>query len=65
MENTYEDTLEELNSTSNPVERDMLLQKYGLIPPKLTAQEFADIQFEQGHYAVNGGYAFVKGVEDE
>lgn len=62
MENLYASASEEINSTKNPVERDMLLQKFGLIPPKLTAQEFADIQFEQGNYAASG-YAFEKGTE--
>jgi hypothetical protein len=51
--------IEELTSTTNPVERDQLLQKFGLIEPKLTPQEQADIMLESGGYNVNGGYAFV------
>ncbi len=30
---------EELKDTTNAVEKDMLLQKYGIIPPKLTLDE--------------------------
>ncbi len=40
------DIAEELEGVTNPVERDMLLQKYGAIAPKLTPQERADINFE-------------------
>lgn len=31
--------MEEINSVTNPVHKDMLLQKYGLIPVKLTPAE--------------------------
>jgi len=39
MENDYDLAVEELKDASNPVEKQMLLQKYGMIEPKLTQEE--------------------------
>ena len=39
MESKIDSMTEELNSVTNPVEKNMLLQKYGLIEPKLTQDE--------------------------
>ena len=36
---SYDIMLDEINSASNPIEKEMLLQKYGMIPPKLTPFE--------------------------
>ena len=58
MESLYEVAVEEIASAKNQVEKEMLLQKYGIIEPRLTPQEQADIAFEVGGYNVNGGYAF-------
>jgi len=44
---------EELNSATNPVEKNMLLQKYGLIEPKLTEAEKSTIYFENNPAAWN------------
>jgi hypothetical protein len=35
----YDAALDEINSARNAVEKDMLLQKHGFIPPKLTELE--------------------------
>lgn len=48
--------MEEINSARNSIEKDQLLQKYGLIDPKLTEYEKATIYFEgnpQGWNQVN------------
>ena len=52
------DIAEELEGVTNLVERDMLLQKYGAIAPKLTPQEVADINFESA--GINLNYAWEK-----
>lgn len=39
MKENYDAMMEEIESTTNLIEKDMLLQKYGLIPPKLTQEE--------------------------
>ena len=41
------DMYEEINSETNPTKRNMLLQKYGLIEPKLTIDEQMKIRTEQ------------------
>jgi hypothetical protein len=43
----YDLMLEELGSTTNLVEKDMLLQKYGLIEPKLTPEEKLLIELDE------------------
>lgn len=37
---------EELNEAANTIEKDMILQKYGVIEPKLTPSELALIDHE-------------------
>lgn len=39
MEQDYDLAVEELKEAKNPLEKQMLLQKYGLIDPKLTPEE--------------------------
>lgn len=39
------DMYEEINSETNQVKRQQLLQKYGLIEPKLTRDELEDINY--------------------
>jgi hypothetical protein len=39
IQEQYQQMQEEIDSTTNPVHKDMLLQKYGLIPVKLTQAE--------------------------
>jgi hypothetical protein len=54
MDNSYDIAVEELKEATNPVEKQMLLQKYGLIEPKLTPEEKQEIQNEEkgfAHYA--------------
>ena len=43
----YDIMLEEINSVTNPVHKDILLQKYGMIDPKLTELEKLNINFEE------------------
>ncbi len=38
---------EELNEAANALEKDIILQKYGVIEPKLTPAERYEIAFEQ------------------
>ncbi len=52
------DIAEELEGVTNPIERDMLLQKYGAIAPRLTPQERADINFESA--GIESSYAWEK-----
>ncbi len=47
MENDYDLAVEELKDASNPVEKQMVLQKYGLVEPKLTANEQQLIKDEE------------------
>lgn len=44
---SYDTVIEELKDTTNPVEKNQLLQKYGLIPPKLTPDELLLIKAEE------------------
>ena len=46
MEVQFELAVEELKSATNPAEKQLLLQKYGLIDPKLTDEEKALIVLE-------------------
>lgn len=57
MKNTL-DIAEELEGVTNPIERDMLLQKYGAIAPRLTPQERSDINFESAGLGLS--YAWEK-----
>ena len=47
MDVQYELAVEELKEASNPAEKQMLLQKYGLIDPKLTPDEQSRIVLEE------------------
>ena len=47
MEQKYDLTVEEIKEAKNPVEKEMLLQKYGMIDPKLTPAEKVLIAFEE------------------
>jgi hypothetical protein len=47
MEQDYDLAVEELKEAKNPVEQQMLLQKYGLTDPKLTTEEKHVIIFEE------------------
>lgn len=38
-ETKYDSMMDEINDAKNPVQKDMLLQKYGLIAAKLTPAE--------------------------
>jgi hypothetical protein len=38
---------EELNEAANTIEKDMILQKYGVIAPKLTPEEKQEIANEE------------------
>lgn len=43
----YELAVEELQDAKTPIEKSMILQKYGLIEPKLTEWERALIKYEE------------------
>ena len=58
---TYDEMMEEINSVTDLVHKNMLLQKYGLIPPKLTVQEQADIHLESA--GISYAYAWVRSEE--
>lgn len=47
MDVQFELAVEELKEAKNPLEKQMLLQKYGLIDPKLTPEEKQLIIFEE------------------
>jgi hypothetical protein len=47
MEQKYDLAVEEIKEAKNPVEKEMLLQKYGMIEPKLTPAEKVLIAFEE------------------
>lgn len=47
---------DEIKEAKNPLEKNMLLQKYGMIEPKLTAQEQADIRFESAGIQLSYGF---------
>jgi hypothetical protein len=46
MEQKYDLAVEEIKEAKNPIEKEMLLQKYGMIEPKLTVFEHSVIYFE-------------------
>jgi hypothetical protein len=46
MEQKYDLAVEEIKEAKNPVEKEMLLQKYGMIDPKLTADDEFLIEIE-------------------
>ncbi len=47
MKNTIELQVEEIESETNPIKKNQLLQKYGLVEPKLTTNEKAVLQLEE------------------
>jgi predicted DNA-binding transcriptional regulator AlpA len=49
MTDRYNEMLEEIQSETNLVKREQLLQKYGLTEPKLTEEERASIFMETIH----------------
>ena len=47
MEQKYDLAVEEIKEAKNPVEKELLLQKYGMIEPKLTPLEHLWIRTEE------------------
>ena len=54
MEQKYDLAVEEIKEAKNPVEKEMLLQKYGMIEPKLTQGEVIAIKTEEILEALGG-----------
>lgn len=54
MEQEYELFTEEIKDAKNLVEKDMVLQKYGFIPPKLTPLESLWIRTEEAFNKAEG-----------
>jgi len=54
MASNFDAAIAELKETTNAVEKNMLLQKYGLIDPKLTEWEQIIVRMEQQQIAAKG-----------